>query len=87
MIAAGIVYAFMESTFEGKAILTALFLASIFSWSVMVTKFRYLSFCKRQNERFYDIFHEDRQPLRIYEKTFISRVRIFTTSTKRERPS
>jgi biopolymer transport protein ExbB/TolQ len=68
MIAAGIVYAFMESTFEGKAILTVLFLASIFSWSVMVTKFRYLSFCKRQNERFYDIFHEDRQPLRIYEK-------------------
>ena len=68
MIAAGIVYAFMESTFEGKAILIALFLASIFSWSVMVTKFRYLSFCKRQNERFYDIFHQDRLPLRIYEK-------------------
>ena len=68
MIAAGIVYAFTESTLEGKLILIALFLASIFSWSVMVTKFRYFNFCKRQNEFFYDIFHEDRLPLRIYEK-------------------
>jgi biopolymer transport protein TolQ len=67
MIASGLVYAFLESTIEGKVILIALFVASIFSWSVMITKFRYLNFCKRQNERFQDIFHQDRQPLRIYE--------------------
>ena len=67
MIASGLVYSFLESTIEGKLILGTLFLASIFSWSVMVTKFRYLSFCKRQNERFQEIFHQDRQPLRIYE--------------------
>jgi biopolymer transport protein ExbB/TolQ len=67
MIASGLVYAFLESTIEGKLILVTLFLASIFSWSVMVTKFRLLTYCKRQNERFQDIFRQDRLPLRIYE--------------------
>jgi biopolymer transport protein ExbB/TolQ len=67
MIAAGIIYAFTESTLEGKLILLVLFLASIFSWAVMVTKIRFLSFCKRQNDRFQNFFHQDRQPLRIYE--------------------
>lgn len=67
MIASGLVYAFLQSTIEGKLILIALFIASIFSWSVMITKFRYLKFCQRQNARFLDLFHQDRQPLRIYE--------------------
>lgn len=67
MIASGLVYAFSECTIEGKIILIALFLASIFSWSVMVTKFRFLGYCRRQNERFQELFHQDRQPLRLYE--------------------
>jgi biopolymer transport protein TolQ len=67
MIASGLVYAFLECTPEGKLILVTLFIASIFSWSVMVTKFRYLKFCQRQNARFLDLFHQDRQPLRIFE--------------------
>lgn len=66
-LADGIVYAFTESTFEGKAVLAALFLASIFSWSVMVTKIRYLNFARRQTERFASLFHRDRAPLRIFE--------------------
>lgn len=68
MIASGIVYAFIESTMEGKAVLLTLFLASIFSWSVMVTKFRFLHFAKRQSERFSTLFRRDRSPLRIYEQ-------------------
>lgn len=68
MIAVGIVYAFAESTIEGKAVLLTLFLASIFSWSVMVTKFRYLHFARRQSGRFSELFHRDRLPLRIYEQ-------------------
>jgi len=68
IIASGVVYAFLESTVEGKAILLTLFLASIFSWSVMVTKMRYLGFAKRQSERFLALFHRDRVPLRIYEQ-------------------
>ncbi len=63
----GLFYAFTNSTVEGKAILFTLFIASIFSWSVMVTKFRVLAFASRQAARFSDLFHRDRQPLRVYE--------------------
>lgn len=67
-LASGLVYAFVESTFEGKMVLLALFLGSIFSWSVMVTKIRYLQFARRQSERFSDLFRQDRTPLRLYEQ-------------------
>ena len=65
---AGVVYSFLQSTVEGKIVLLALFLASIFSWSVMVTKIRFLNFAKRQSERFSALFHKDRAPLRIFEQ-------------------
>ena len=68
MIASGIDYAFVESTVAGKIVLLTLFTASIFSWSVMVTKFRYLHFARRQSGRFSALFHRDRMPLRIYEQ-------------------
>lgn len=68
MLASGIVYAFLESTVEGKIILLTLFFLSIFSWTVMVTKFRIIRFARRQSERFSALFHRDRMPLRIYEQ-------------------
>lgn len=64
----GLVYSFLESTVEGKLVLLALFVGSIFSWAVMVTKIRFLNFAKRQSERFSALFHRDRTPLRIYEQ-------------------
>ena len=64
----GLVYSFLEATIEGKIVLLVLFLGSIFSWSVMVTKIRYLNFAKRQSERFSALFRRDRAPLRIYEQ-------------------
>lgn len=63
----GLYYAFIHSTGEGKAVLLALFIASIFSWSVMVTKFRMLRYARRQTERFTSVFRRDRQPLRMFE--------------------
>ena len=63
----GLYYAFVNSTGEGKAVLLALFFASIFSWSVMLTKFRLLRFVRRQSERFSAVFHRDREPLRLFE--------------------
>lgn len=48
--------------------LLGLFVGSIFSWAVMVTKIRFLNFAKRQSERFSALFHRDRTPLRIYEQ-------------------
>lgn len=67
ILASGLWYAFSESTIEGKIVLLVLFVGSIFSWSVMVTKFRMLSFARRQSARFSALFRRDRQPLRIYE--------------------
>lgn len=68
LLASGLVYAFLESTIEGKIVLLVLFFGSIFSWSVMVTKIRYLNFARRQSARFSSLFRRDRTPLRIYEQ-------------------
>ena len=68
LLASGLVYAFLESTIEGKIVLLVLFFGSIFSWSVMVTKIRYLNFARRQSARFSALFRRDRTPLRIYEQ-------------------
>ena len=67
LIGSGIVYAFLESTPEGKAVLLILFVGSIFSWSVMVTKICVLHFAKSQSERFMTLFRRDREPLNIFE--------------------
>lgn len=62
----GILYAFQESTLEGKLVLLLLFVGSIFSWAVMVTKLRVVQQAKKQTRLFLEIFRADRQPLRIY---------------------
>jgi biopolymer transport protein TolQ len=64
----GLVYSFLESTIEGKIVLLLLFFCSIFSWSVMVTKIRYLNLARRQSERFSALFRRERAPLKIYEQ-------------------
>lgn len=67
LFSSGLIYSFTESTIEGKVIILLLFLGSIFSWSVMVTKLRYLRFARIQSERFSALFHRDREPLRLFE--------------------
>ena len=64
----GLLFAFQESTVAGHAVVLALFIASIFSWSVIITKFRMIRFAGKQTERFFSIFRRDRQPLGLYEK-------------------
>ena len=56
----GIVYAFEMSTLPGKTILLALFIASIFSWSVMVTKYRLIRYAQRRKQQFLELFRTDR---------------------------
>lgn len=63
----GIDFALRESTLPGKIIIAILFFASIFSWSIMITKFRIVNRARRQNDDFLADFHSDRSPLRIYE--------------------
>lgn len=62
----GLVFAFEQSTWPGKIILFALFVASIFSWTVMVTKLRVVRHAQRQRLRFLEMFRSDRQPLRLF---------------------
>ena len=62
-----LLFAFRESTLPGKLILGFLFVGSIFSWSVMVTKIRVIQFARRRTAEFLDQFRADRMPLRIYE--------------------
>jgi biopolymer transport protein TolQ len=62
-----LLFAFRESTLPGKLILLVLFVSSIFSWSVMVTKIRVIQYARRQTERFLEQFRADRLPLRVYE--------------------
>jgi biopolymer transport protein ExbB/TolQ len=62
----GLIYAFEQATLPGKTVLSLLFVASVFSWSVMVTKFRLIRHAQRRKDQFLDLFRTDRQPLRIY---------------------
>ncbi|MDQ2866859.1 MAG: MotA/TolQ/ExbB proton channel family protein [Verrucomicrobiota bacterium] len=64
----GLLFAFEHSTIAGKVVLFTLALASIFSWSVMLTKMRTIQFARKQTARFLDEFRQDRQPLRLLEK-------------------
>jgi biopolymer transport protein ExbB/TolQ len=47
-------------------VLLSLFVASIFSWSVMITKFRVIRKAQVRRDQFLSLFRTDRQPLRIY---------------------
>jgi biopolymer transport protein TolQ len=67
-IGTGLMFALTEATWEGKVILMVLFIGSIFSWSVMVTKMRTLRFARQQSDRFSALFRRDREPMRIYEQ-------------------
>ena len=60
------IFAFEQSTLPGRIVLLALFVASIFSWTVMWTKYRLLHRAQRRREQFLELFRADRQPLRIY---------------------
>ncbi len=61
-----LIFAFEQSTWPARIILLSLFFASIFSWTVMVTKFRVIRHARRRREQFLSLFRTDRQPLRIY---------------------
>jgi len=68
LAAGGLLFAFEHATIAGKLVLLLLAVASIFSWSVMLTKLRLIQFARKQNARFLGAFRQDRQPLRLFEK-------------------
>src|SRR5437773_11793560 len=66
--AGGLLFAFDHATIAGKLVLSLLAIASIFSWSIMITKLRVIRFARKQNARLLAAFRQDRQPLRLFEK-------------------
>src|SRR5205809_2680063 len=68
LAAGGLFFAFDHATIAGKLVLSLLAIASIFSWSIMITKLRVIRFAQKQNTRFLTAFRQDRQPLRLFEK-------------------
>src|SRR5438552_13276061 len=62
----GLIYALEHSTLPGKVVLGALFVASVLSWTVMVTKFRMLRRARERRMDFLEAFRADRQPLSLY---------------------
>ena len=62
----GLLYAFEHSTLPGKAIMLLLFVGSVFSWTVMITKLRVIRRAQRQRDRFLASFRADRNPLRLF---------------------
>jgi len=67
LAAGGLVFAFQNSTIAGRAVLVTLFIGSIFSWSVMITKVRVILFAKKQADHFLAVFRANRLPLRLFE--------------------
>jgi biopolymer transport protein ExbB/TolQ len=63
----GILYAFQHSNVAGKAVIFCLAVGSIFSWTVMWTKFLMIRRARVDTRRFLRRFRTARKPLAIYQ--------------------
>jgi biopolymer transport protein TolQ len=61
-------YAVANATPEGKATFFALLLLSLFSWTIIITKFRQLVIASRATKKFYAAYAATRDPLDIQRK-------------------
>jgi biopolymer transport protein TolQ len=61
-------FAFQKATTEGKITVGALFLLSLFSWSIIITKFRQLYIARLAAKRFFAAYGSTRDPLDIRRK-------------------
>jgi biopolymer transport protein ExbB/TolQ len=69
LLAAGALqFAFEKSTTEGKITIGALILVSLFSWTVIITKFRQLYIAKKWAKKFLEAYATTRDPMDIRKK-------------------
>lgn len=61
-------YAFQESTLEGKIVILVLFLGSIFSWSVMISKILEVRSARKTSLQFLQEFRTHANPLTLFSK-------------------
>ncbi len=63
----GLFFALEQTTWESRIILLILFTGSIFSWSVMITKFLQVSEAKKGGRAFYKAYRESGDVLWLYD--------------------
>ena len=63
----GIAYAFWNSNAAGKAVIVLLAIGSLFSWTVMISKFVLVNRARRETARLLRRFRTARKPLAIYQ--------------------
>lgn len=61
-------FAFEKATLEGKITIGALIIVSLFSWSVIITKIIQLWRVSRWSKKFFEAYHETREPLDLKRK-------------------
>jgi len=62
------VYAIKNATTEGKITVVVLLLLSLFSWTIILSKFRQLLIARKAAKRFYDAYAATRDPLDIQRR-------------------
>jgi biopolymer transport protein TolQ len=62
------VYAIQNATMEGKITVVVLLLLSLFSWTVIITKFRQLNIARRATKKFLAAYSSTRDPLDIKKR-------------------
>jgi len=61
-------FAFEKATPEGKTTICVLFILSMFSWTIIITKFRQLLIARRATKRFMAAYASTRDPLDIQKR-------------------
>jgi len=62
------VYAIQNATTEGKITVLALLVLSLFSWTIIITKFRQLMIARKATKKFFAAYNSTRDPLDIQRK-------------------
>lgn len=61
-------FAFREATPEGKVTISALLILSLFSWTIIITKFRQLYIARKAARKFFTAYNSTHDPLDIRRK-------------------
>jgi biopolymer transport protein ExbB/TolQ len=61
-------FAFEKATPEGKTTICALFVLSMFSWTIIITKFRQLYIARKASKKFFTAYSATRDPLDIKKR-------------------
>jgi len=62
------VFAIKNATTEGQVTVIVLLLLSLFSWSIIITKFRQLLIARKASRKFFGVYNATRDPLDIKRK-------------------